>query len=145
MTDTDPGTWLRQQREDRGWTKAEMARRLTQAARDADDKAIPEHAGMLHNIHRWEREGGVSERYRHYYSRTFGIHPSQFGPHASGEPADAVTPGTPAVTIRQPSSPLRPRPSPRRWSTLTFRHPPFSPTVEGDSPLRVNSRSSKRS
>ena len=59
-----------------------MARRLIQAARDADDKAIPELNGMLHNIHRWEREGGVSERYRVYYCRAFGIHPSQFAPRA---------------------------------------------------------------
>ena len=97
--DTEPGAWLRQQREDRGWTKSEMARRLIQAARDADDKAIPELTGMLHNMHRWEREGGVSERYRHYYCRAFGIHPSQFGPRASGELADAVRPGTSAVTV----------------------------------------------
>ncbi len=95
--DSKLGAWLRQQREDRGWTKAEMARRLTQAAREADDTAIPELIGMQHNIHRWEREGGVSERYKLYYCRALGIHPSQFGPHADGDPADAALPGPSAI------------------------------------------------
>jgi tetratricopeptide (TPR) repeat protein len=90
VIDSKLGAWLRQQREDRGWTKAEMARRLTNAARDAGDKAIPDHSGMLHNLHRWEREGGVSERYTLYYCRTLSIHPSQFGPDTNCEPADAT-------------------------------------------------------
>jgi len=85
--------WLRKQREDRGWSKTEMARRLVQAGREVGDTAVPEQSGMLHNIHRWEREGGISERHKLHYCRAFGIHPSQFGPNASGEPADAVTPG----------------------------------------------------
>ena len=70
-----------------------MARRLIQAGREADDTAVPELNGILHNIHRWEREGGISERHKLHYCRALGIHPSQFGPNASGEPANAVTPG----------------------------------------------------
>jgi hypothetical protein len=102
---TEPGAWLRQQREDRGWTKSEMARRLTQAAREADDKAIPEHSGMLHNMHRWEREGGVSERYRLYYCRAFGIHPSQFGPRPAPQPGDtAAVEATVAVSHVPPAA-----------------------------------------
>jgi hypothetical protein len=100
--DTELGAWLRQQREDRGWTKAEMARRLTRAAREADDTAIPELLGLQHNIHRWEREGGASERYKLYYCRAFAIHPSQFGPRAGGEPAGATT-------LEVPPSPILPK------------------------------------
>jgi hypothetical protein len=33
--------WLRQQREDRGWSRREQARRLIQAGRDAGDTAMP--------------------------------------------------------------------------------------------------------
>jgi hypothetical protein len=35
VMDAELGAWLRQQREDRGWNKHEMARRLIQAGRDA--------------------------------------------------------------------------------------------------------------
>ena len=90
--DSELGAWLRQQREDRGWSKHDMARRLIRAGHEADDTAMPELNGMLHNIHRWEREGGVSERHKLHYCRAYGIHPSQFGPDVSREPADPVTP-----------------------------------------------------
>jgi len=87
--DSETAVWLREQREDRGWSKAEMARRLVQAARAAGDTAVPELSGMLHNIHRWEREGGISERHKLHYCRALGIHPSQFGLSA-GELAEAT-------------------------------------------------------
>jgi hypothetical protein len=75
------GAWLHQQREARGWPKAEMARRLVQAGRDTGDTAIPSTSSMLHNIHRWERgEGGLSERYKLHYCHALGVLPSQFGP-----------------------------------------------------------------
>jgi len=89
--DSETAGWLRQQREDRGWPKAEMARRLVQAGREAGDTAIPELSGILHNIHRWEREGGISERHKLHYCRAFGIHPSQFG-LSTKEPAEAAEP-----------------------------------------------------
>ena len=89
--DSETAAWLRQQREDRGWPKAEMARRLVQAGRAAGDTAVPELSGMLHNIHRWEREGGISERHKLHYCRALGIHPSQFG-LSTGEPAEAAAP-----------------------------------------------------
>ena len=41
------GAWLRQQREARGWPKAEMARRLVQAAREADDNSVPNEVGRV--------------------------------------------------------------------------------------------------
>ena len=95
--DSKLGAWLRQQREDRGWSKHDMARRLIQAGHQADDTAMPELGGMLHNIHRWERDGGVSERHKLHYCRAFGIHPRQFGNGHDGDPTDAATPGTPTL------------------------------------------------
>ena len=93
--DSETAAWLRQQREDRGWPKAEMARRLVQAGREAGDTAVPELSGMLHNIHRWEREGGISERHKLHYCRAFGIHPRQVG-LSTGKPAEAAEPALPA-------------------------------------------------
>jgi hypothetical protein len=127
--DSEIGAWLRQQREDRGWTKAEMARRLTQAARDAGDKAVPEHSGMLHNIHRWEREGGVSERYKLYYCRLFSIHPSQFGPRATGEPAEAITTGASAQAVSPAVSVLVSAQMPAHGLDLPDPYLPLSGTV----------------
>ena len=101
--DSETAAWLRQQREDRGWPKAEMARRLVQAGREAGDTAVPELSGMLHNIHRWEREGGISERHKLHYCRAFGIHPSQFG-LSTGKPAEAAEPAFSAEAAK--SSPL---------------------------------------
>ena len=91
------GIWLRQQREARGWPKAEMARRLVQAAREAGDNSVPSAAGMLHNIHRWEREGGVSERHKLHYCRALGIQPGQFGPRPERYPDSGITPGSTAA------------------------------------------------
>lgn len=91
------GAWLRQQREARGWAKAEMARRLVQAAREAGDNSVPSAAGMLHNIHRWEREGGVSERHKLHYCRALGIQPGQFGPRPEGYPDPGATPRSTAA------------------------------------------------
>jgi hypothetical protein len=90
------GAWLRQQREARGWPKSEMARRLVQAGQEAGDSAIPSAASMLHNIHRWEREGGVSERHKLHYCRALGIQPGQFGPRPEGYPDSGVTRGSTA-------------------------------------------------
>jgi len=87
--DSEMAAWLRQQREDRGWSKAEMARRLIRAGREAGDTAVPELSGMLHNLHRWEREGGISERHKLHYCRALGIHPSHFG-LSTGEPAEGA-------------------------------------------------------
>jgi hypothetical protein len=92
--DAELAAWLRQERENRGWPKAEMARRLVQAGREAGDKSIPSAGGMLHNIHRWEREGGVSERHKLHYCRALGVQPGQFGPGHALEAPDAALAGT---------------------------------------------------
>jgi len=60
------GAWLRRQREDRGWTRSEMARQLIKAARARGDTSVPGADSIGHNIYRWER-GAVApaERYKH--------------------------------------------------------------------------------
>ena len=35
------GAWLRRQREERGWTRSEMARQLIKAAKSRGDSAVP--------------------------------------------------------------------------------------------------------
>jgi hypothetical protein len=97
--DAELGAWLRRQREDRGWNKHEMARHLIQAAGQAGDKAMPDISGMTHNIHRWEREGGVSERHKLHYCRLLAIHPSQFGLRQSEEPLGTQAPGVAAIAV----------------------------------------------
>jgi hypothetical protein len=61
------GAWLRRQREDRGWTRSEMARQLIRAAKATGDTAVPSADNISHNIYRWER-GAVApaERYQLY-------------------------------------------------------------------------------
>ena len=84
---TDVSTWLREQREARGWTRSEMARQLIAAGRARGDRQLPGLDGMCHNIYRWERGGPMSERYRLHYCRAFGIQSAQFAPGPIPEPA----------------------------------------------------------
>jgi tetratricopeptide (TPR) repeat protein len=90
--DIEVAAWVRRQREDRGWSKVELARRLIQAARETGDTAMPELSGTLHNIQRWERDGGISERHRLHYCRALHIHPSHFG-YSTTEPPEVAIPG----------------------------------------------------
>ena len=81
MTDSpDLGPWLRQQREQRSWSRNEMARRLIRTAQVTGDTAMPSAEDVAANIYRWER-GTVSpsDRYRLYYCHTLGIPPDRFG------------------------------------------------------------------
>src|SRR2546430_2872307 len=77
---SDLGAWLRRQREDRGWTRTELARQLIRAARARGDTSLPGTDNLSHNIYRWER-GAVApaERYKLLYCSAFGIPFSQFG------------------------------------------------------------------
>jgi tetratricopeptide (TPR) repeat protein len=96
--DSELGAWLRREREERGWARREMARRLVHAGKEAGDTAMPSVEGMYHNVHRWEQEGGVSERHKLHYCRVLGIHPTQFGPGQGAEPdATGTAAGTAAV------------------------------------------------
>src|ERR1700719_2576550 len=79
VMDSELGAWLRRQREERGWARREMARQLVDAGKAAGDTAMPSVDGMYHNVHRWEKEGGLSERHKLHYCRVLGIHPGQFG------------------------------------------------------------------
>ena len=102
-----------------------MARRLIQAGREAGDTAVPELSGMLHNIHRWEREGGISERHKLHYCRALGIHPSQFGP---GKPGNCQAPRQRQLALLRPGSPACtwcPSPAPSR----SRRHPAWPPCL----------------
>lgn len=80
LMSSELGAWLRRQREDRGWTRSELARQLIKAARARGDTSVPGAGNISHNIYRWER-GAVapSERYRLYYCGAFGIPFGQFG------------------------------------------------------------------
>lgn len=85
------GAWLRQQREDRGWTRSELARQLIKVARSRGDLSVPSADNISHNIYRWER-GAVTpaERYQLYYCGAFGIPFSQFGVPAPPGPQSAA-------------------------------------------------------
>lgn len=86
------GTWLRRQREERFWSRTEMARRLIKAAESHGDTTMPSVDDVAHNIYRWERgKAGLSERYRLYYCDALGIPPDRFGIPAKQEaPEDKV-------------------------------------------------------
>jgi hypothetical protein len=72
--------WLRQQREARGWSRREQARRLVQAGRDAGDTAMPSVDDMARSTRRWERgDNEPTERYKLYYCKTFEIPAAGFG------------------------------------------------------------------
>src|SRR5689334_14919687 len=96
------GAWLRQQREDRGWTRSELARQLIKVARTKGDMSVPSAGNISHNIYRWER-GAVTpaERYQLYYCGAFGIPFSQFGAPAS----PSAHPGPPPGTLAHPGTP----------------------------------------
>lgn len=101
------GAWLRQQREDRGWTRSELARQLIKAARARGDTSVPGAGNISHNVYRWER-GTVapSERYRLFYCGAFGIPFGQFGVPGMVD-ADPGTAAAPAYR-GLPSSDLAP-------------------------------------
>jgi hypothetical protein len=83
--------WLREQREARGWSGREQARRLIRAGRDAGDSAMPSLETMCRNVRRWERgHGGITERYKLHYCKTLGIPVAGFGVTAPG--ASALSP-----------------------------------------------------
>src|ERR1700760_4201446 len=100
LMSSELGTWLRQQREDRGWTRTELARQLIKAARTRGDMSVPSADNISHNIYRWER-GAVTpaERYQLYYCGAFGIPFSQFGaaPIQSGTTAPGMVDPNPAA------------------------------------------------
>ena len=99
---TETGTWLRAQREARAWSKREMARKIIQAGKTAGDTSLPSQEHMCRNVYRWERgESGLTERYRFYYCKAFGIPVSQFGlPSPAPDVADPQLPTPVPVAYR---------------------------------------------
>jgi hypothetical protein len=141
--DAELGAWLRQEREKRGWPKAEMARRLVQAGREAGDKSVPSVSGMLHNLHRWERgEGGISERHKLHYCRAFGIRPGQFGSAQAQEgpveaPAGAVMLVSAALPVPGEVSGSAPSPvGPRLPAPIFVAYGGRQEPVAGDSTVQ---------
>jgi hypothetical protein len=108
------GAWLREQRETRGLTRPDMARRLIEAGRAKGDN-MPGLDSLCHNIYRWERGAdGLSERYKLCYCLIFGIPPSQFGPGTT-EDQERQTPG-PAIAASPPGALAVPSPGTRSVS-----------------------------
>jgi hypothetical protein len=72
------GAWLRRQREQRLWTRTELARRIIQSARDHSDTTMPGTGSLTHNLYRWERgANGISDRYRLYCCDVLGAQPAR--------------------------------------------------------------------
>jgi transcriptional regulator with XRE-family HTH domain len=95
------GAWLRQQRQARGWSRPEMARRLIDIGHGKGDKAVPGPDSMYHNLYRWERgTDAPSERYKLYFCKAFGIPASHFGQaQPNALPAAGQPPGTFTLSI----------------------------------------------
>ena len=85
------GAWLRRQREQRLWTRTELARRIIQSARDHGDTTMPGTGSLTHNLYRWERgANGISDRYRLYCCDVLGAQPAR--PVQPPAPARPVPP-----------------------------------------------------
>lgn len=64
------GVRLRAEREDRGWSRSEMARRLRAVSREA----LPDGESLIHMIKEWERgKHRVSGRYRSLFAAALGL------------------------------------------------------------------------
>src|ERR1700760_2813413 len=126
LMSSELGTWLRQQREDRGWTRTELARQLIKAARTRGDTSVPSADNISHNIYRWER-GAVTpaERYQLYYCGAFGIPFSQFGTTPPGmvdpNPATLTAPAYRELPSSDPAVP-DPGPAAIRREVLMAAH-----------------------
>jgi hypothetical protein len=94
------GAWLRRQREQRLWTRAELARRIIQSARDHGDTTMPTAANITHNLYRWERgANGISDRYRLYCCDVLGVRPGRPAAPARPAPPDGAASGGKLIVI----------------------------------------------
>ncbi|MFI5082327.1 MAG: hypothetical protein ACHQCE_14725, partial [Streptosporangiales bacterium] len=114
--------WLRRQREDRGWTRTELARQLIRAARARGDTSMPGAGNISHNIYRWER-GAVTpaERYKLLYCGAFGIPFGQFGTALPPGMVD-TGPGVPAASAYRETPPQERGASAIRREVLMAAH-----------------------
>lgn len=89
----ETGAWLQEQRESRGWDRADMAAKLIAAARE-QGKSCQTPRDMLNSVYRWEDQGkGISEKYRLLYCAVFKIKPAEFGRQPGPPASGARTPG----------------------------------------------------
>jgi transcriptional regulator with XRE-family HTH domain len=97
---TELGTWLRTEREEHAWSRAELAQRMIKAAREADDKTMPSGETIRGYIYRWEKgiTKNISERYTHHFCRVFQIKFTEFGREREPE-ADAGDVVRPAAVL----------------------------------------------
>lgn len=105
----DLGLWLREQRQARGWSAAEMARQLQRAAKFNGDKTVPGSAILASYIRRWERGlTAPTERYRLHYCTALGIPPAEFGPgrHRPPEGEEGPACAAPDATGLRPGADL---------------------------------------
>jgi hypothetical protein len=70
--------WLVQQREERGWSRPQMARELIKAGQALGYKQLPEPDSLKQNIFRWEHGTGVSHEYVTLYCHVLGIDYREF-------------------------------------------------------------------
>jgi transcriptional regulator with XRE-family HTH domain len=95
---TEIGTWLRALRQERSWTRAELAKRLTRAALESGDKTLPGQETIRGYIFRWETgKTQVSERYVHHFCRVLQIKPADFGKQSEPGADTAVVQPTAVV------------------------------------------------
>jgi transcriptional regulator with XRE-family HTH domain len=115
--------WVRGQRQARGWSRAEMARRLIAASREAGDDQASSPENLCHSIYRWERGfSGISGSHRLLICRAFGISPARFGEHG------ADGPGEPDGLLESARGPSNPAVS--RLSAVSFQGAPLPPVYE---------------
>jgi hypothetical protein len=116
---TGPGkaqyaAWLRAEREHRGWTRPQMARRPIEAAHIQRDRSVPGLDSMTHNLFRWERGADrSSERYRLLIRAVLDLPPP---PPALAPATDQSTP----VAMLVPASST----GPPTALTITIQLPP---------------------
>ena len=121
------GTWLRQQREARGWSRREMARQLIQAGRAAGDNSLPGIDSMCHNIRQWERgQRALTERCKLHHCKALGIPPAQFGSAPTGTYPEALAPAA-SLAPALPGVPQAAEPPVRVFSATPHQADPHLP------------------
>jgi transcriptional regulator with XRE-family HTH domain len=78
MTKEELGQWLRQEREKRGWSRLDMARQLARAARERDEKQVPDIDYLKQYVYRWENGKGLTHLYVTLYCHVLGMEYTEF-------------------------------------------------------------------
>lgn len=127
---TEFGAWLRHEREARGWTRPEMARRLIRAGEARGDRSVPGLDSMCHNLYRWERGAdGVSERHKLMICQSLGIPPARFGIDQPDDVSAAAGPLGPIALVTAPGLPGTPPIAQAPYVAFDPLDPPLLPPV----------------